>query len=120
MVHVGAPTAASAPEGSPAIAVAALIDTGATESCIDEALALQLGLPLVDKINIGGVAGASLHNVFLAVVSIPSANLVQSGRFAGVHLAAGGQIHRVLLGRTFLRNSILVYDGRTGRVTLGC
>jgi hypothetical protein len=36
----------------------------------------------------------------------------------GVDLAAGGQIHRALIGRTFLRRFTMVYEGETGTVTL--
>lgn len=79
-----------------------------------------LGLPLIDKILLGGVAGSKEHNVYLAVITVPETGLIQYGRFAGVHLAAGSQLHRVLLGRTFLKTSVLIYDGRTGRVTLAC
>jgi len=35
--------------------VRALVDTGASESCIDSMLAAQLNLPVVDRRGIGGV-----------------------------------------------------------------
>jgi hypothetical protein len=35
-----------------------------------------------------------------------------------VDLKAGGQIHSALIGRTFLKHFKMVYDGRTGTVTL--
>jgi hypothetical protein len=59
----------------------ALVDTGATDSSIDSALAMDLGLPVVDR-------------------------------------AAGGQRHFALLGRTFLRNFTMTYEGRAGVVTI--
>src|SRR5262245_47477459 len=37
----------------------ALVDTGATESCIDSGLAMRLNLPIVDRRKISGVHGAS-------------------------------------------------------------
>ncbi len=40
------------------------------------------------------------------------------GLFAGVHLVAGGQSHKALIGRTFLRSFTMIYNGRTGAVTL--
>jgi hypothetical protein len=97
----------------------ALIDTGATQSCIDESLAVDLHLPLVDKVMIGGSAGAKEHNVYLAVISAPALGRYQYGKFAGVDLAGGGQLHRVLLGRTFLAGILLVYDGMRAQVTIG-
>lgn len=52
--------------------VPALVDTGATESCIDSRLAERLGLPVIDTMEMSGVGGAKSHNVYLASVAIPS------------------------------------------------
>ena len=76
----------------------ALVDTGALESCIDSMLAGALGLPVADRRPVSGVHGADEVNM---------------------HLAAGGQPHRALMGRTFLMNFAMTYDGRTGAVALG-
>jgi hypothetical protein len=43
---------------------------------------------------------------------------VTYGRFLGVNLLAGGQQHRALIGRSFLVDKILIYDGRTGQVQI--
>lgn len=96
----------------------ALVDTGAMESCIDSLLAAQLGLPIVDRRKVSGVHGSQEVNVHLAQVHVPSLKVTIYGAFAGVHLAAGGQAHNALIGRTFLRNFTMVYEGRTGTVTL--
>ncbi len=96
----------------------ALIDTGASESCIDENLAIKLQLPVVDVNSMAGVGGAQDHNVYAAEVNITALGFKQFGRFTGVHLVAGGQTHQVLLGRTFLQDIIMVYDGRRGHVTI--
>lgn len=96
----------------------ALIDTGAGESCIDEDLATQLQLPLVDQIQTAGVHGQSKLNVYLGYIRVPSLGFVEYGRFTGARLSAGGQPHRALLGRTMLQQMILVYDGRDGSVRL--
>jgi hypothetical protein len=96
----------------------ALLDTGATECCIDSVLAAQLNLPVVDTRTLAGVGGAILVNVYLAQVHIPPLSLTIYGMFSGVHLAVGGQVHRVLMGRTFLRHCRLDYEGRIGRVVI--
>jgi hypothetical protein len=44
----------------------ALVDTGATESCIDNDLANKLGLPVVDRRHIGGVSGLKEVNMYMA------------------------------------------------------
>lgn len=96
----------------------ALIDTGASESCIDIDLAVSLGLPQIDVILISGAGGPKPHPVYMCAIAIPVLGLTQYGRFAGVHLQAGGQAHKVLLGRTFLSGIIMIYDGIRGQVTL--
>lgn len=102
----------------PSQVVPALVDTGATESCIDNKLAEELGLPVIDEMDMSGVGGMRKHNVYLASVSIPDLEFLQYGRFAGVDLRDGGQEHQALLGRTFLQNVILIYDGLRAQVTL--
>ena len=96
----------------------ALVDTGATESCIDISLAQKLELPIVDKMIISGAGGANSHGVYMAQIHIPDLQFTQYGKFAGVDLAGGGQLHQALLGRTFLQNTIMIYDGIRGQVTL--
>ncbi|MBL7864480.1 MAG: hypothetical protein JNK10_06375 [Cyclobacteriaceae bacterium] len=98
--------------------VRALVDTGATESCIDDLLAVQLNLPVFDERPIGGVGGKHMVKMYLAQIRIPvlGSNIV--GAFAGVHLQAGGQTHKALIGRTFLQHLTMTYDGKSGKVTL--
>lgn len=96
----------------------ALVDTGATESCIDSDLASQLLLPIIDRRKISGVGGEHEVNMYLAQIHIPSLAFTVYGVFAGVNLAAGGQPHRALIGRTFLRGFTMIYTGTTGDVEL--
>lgn len=101
----------------PAKDVQALIDTGATDCCIDSDLAMQLQLPVIDQGVCNGISGPMPVNVHLAQIYAPDLSFTLVGRFAGVQLA-GGQRHSVLIGRTFLRHFALSYDGETGRVIL--
>ena len=98
--------------------VAALVDTGAGESCIDSILAAQLNLPIVDRRQMAGVHGAEKVNMHLAQIHVPSLNSMIYGTFAGVHLTAGGQLHQALIGRMFLQNVTMMYVGLTGTVTI--
>ena len=82
----------------------ALVDTGATESCIDSELAANLNLPIVNRHKLSGVGGVTDVNVHLAQIYIPELAWTIYGRFDGVHLAAGGQPYSALIGRTFLRH----------------
>src|SRR5262245_34519160 len=96
----------------------ALIDTGATESCIDSGLAMRLNLPIIDRRSVSGVHGAGAVNVHLAHVHIPSLVFTLYGPFCAVDLVAGGQAHHALIGRTFLQGFTMIYEGRTGNVIL--
>lgn len=98
--------------------VQALVDSGATECCIDSLLAVQLNLPLVNRRQISGVHGQKETNVYLAQVRVPSLGITMNGAFCGVDLKAGGQIHSALIGRTFLRHFKMIYEGKTGTVTI--
>lgn len=98
--------------------IEALVYTGAGECCIDSMLATQLNLPIVDRRFMSGIHGKEQVNIHLAQVHVPALNFTMYGAFAGVHLAAGGQQHRALIGRTFLQFYTMVYEGRTGTVTL--
>lgn len=122
MVDIGFDAAYVPQKGGKPVAgltnVTALVDTGATASCIDSLLASQLNLPIVDKQITAGVHGALEVNMHLAQIHIPSLGFTIYGQFAGVHLQAGGQPHRALLGRTFLRAFKFVYEGHTGTVTI--
>ncbi len=95
-----------------------LIDTGANLSCIDASLAADLQLPIVDRQPFAGIHGAHECNMHVAQIHIPAFQWVITGRFAGVHLQAGGQPHRALIGRMFLEKIKMVYDGQTGSVIL--
>jgi predicted aspartyl protease len=98
--------------------VDALVDTGASESCIDNLLASSLNLPIVDRRAISGVGGRTITNMYLAQIHIPSLKFTIYGAFAGVDLRAGGQPHNALIGRTFLQIFTMIYEGKTGNVTL--
>lgn len=94
----------------------ALIDTGATESCIDSRIAVILALPVVDRQVMSGAHGAHDVNIHLAQIYSPALDTTIYGKFAGVHLHAGGRPYSALIGRTFFQNWIIEYNGKTGSV----
>lgn len=96
----------------------ALVDTGALESCIDDALAIRLNLPIVSRRTVSGVGGTIDVNEYMAQIYVPELNFTILGPFVGVHLTAGGQRHYALIGRTFLHNFNMAYEGRTGSVII--
>jgi len=99
------------PSGIPTLPpdlIHALVDTGASESCIDSALAMTLNLPIVDRRMTSGAHGAKEVNVHLAHIHVPGLAFTIHGAFCAVDLAAGGQAHLALIGRTFLKNFTMV------------
>jgi predicted aspartyl protease len=109
---------AAAHAQAPSQLVEALIDTGAFDSCIDENLAQQLQLPLIDHQSGSGIGGTETFNVYLGHIRIIELGTIQYGRFMGVKLKAGNQPHQALIGRRLLQGMVLVYDGRDGSVRL--
>lgn len=102
----------------PAKNVKALIDTGAGDDCIDDELARRLNLPAHDEGVISGVGGRHRALIYTARLYIPALGKLLFQPFTGVKLEEGEQWHRVILGRSFLRQYRLSYDGVSGQVEL--
>jgi hypothetical protein len=100
--------------------IRALIDTGADLSYVDCDLATRLKLPIVDRARPRVLSGSGLYepDVYLAQIFIAPLLFVCAGEFPGVYLKRYGEPYEVQIGRTFLANCTLSYDGRSGRVTL--
>lgn len=93
----------------------ALIDTGASESCIDSELAALYNLPVIDRRPYHGINGLNYFNLHLCQIHIPELNFTMHGKFSGVHLSDGGiENYKALLGRDFLKNFKFEYDGYKG------
>ena len=113
-VGVGRDTADSA--GSPEHF--AIIDTGAQNNCIDHEFARTIGLIPFGYLRISGVGGYFDTETYTAHVYIPSLDHTVTGRLIGANLLSAGQPHGVILGREFLADFSMTYDGGTGSVTL--
>lgn len=94
----------------------ALIDTGASNTCIDEQAAKDLGLPVIDVANMQS-ASHEKHacNVYPVQIITPIVTL-NAPRALGAALASQGLL--VLIGRDVLQNCTLFYNGPTGQFTL--
>ncbi len=98
--------------------IPALVDTGASMSCIDDKFARELGLPLVDRQPMGALGGEYEASVYMAQAYVPVFGTTHYGRLIGVEMAKSGFSQSALLGRDFLRGHIMIYDGLRGQVTL--
>lgn len=99
----------------------ALVDTGATESCIDADFAQTLGLlsfEREDNASVVGISGPTQVDHYLAQIYVPELERTIYGLLAGVHLLSGNQPYYALIGRDFLQYFTLNYEGPTGNVSL--
>jgi len=64
------------------------------------------------------ISGQQDAIMYLAQIHISKLGHTIYGAFAGVHLTKGGQPHRALMGRLFLQNFTMIYDGKTGAVKI--
>ena len=112
------PEAVAGEPDIPSSHIPALIDTGASHSCVDSDLARDLSLPVANRKEIAGLHGAATSNVHLAQIYIPGLTLVVDGQFFGARLAAGRHPHLAIIGRDILRRLKMTYDGTTGAVVI--
>ena len=98
--------------------IKALIDTGAGGDCIDDDLARSLGLPITDEGEISGIGGRHSAYIYTARIYVPNLDRLLFQPFTGVKLQQGDQWHGVILGRSFLRQYRLIYNGADGSVSL--
>ena len=95
----------------------ALIDTGASLTCIDKTLAVQQNLPIRgEPFFLSGISGVNKVNRHLGQIYIPALDATIYGLFPAVDLST--HVHKALIGRAFLRSCQIFYDGKTGKVTM--
>ena len=96
----------------------ALIDTGAKRTSVDKGLAEDLGFTVQRMEPVATSAGRDLAPIYdTAKIFVPSLDLLLPLNLVGVKLRPDHNCD-VLLGRDILANYKMIYDGRTGRVTL--
>ena len=96
----------------------ALIDTGASDTFIDESLASDLRLPLIDRADVSTARGVERVNIYFGQIRVVAVGGIVIGKFAAVRLRSGGIDVDAVLGRTFLQNYVFLYDGTIGKATL--
>jgi predicted aspartyl protease len=95
-----------------------LIDSGASHTCIDDAAAVQLGLPVRDVVTVASAShAATRQNVYPAQIEIVGLPIAIAAKNAiGAPLAAQGLL--ALIGRDVLQHCTLFYNGPSGSITL--
>ena len=101
--------------------VRALIDTGAEHDGIDADFAKEFGFPARDQISgthtFHGIKNEAV-DVFAVQIQIPHFGGMYASKFVGGTLSNTDYPYKILLGRTFLKQHQLQYDGVTGIVQL--
>lgn len=107
----------------PVVTGLALIDSGASATCIDDAAAAGARLPAVDTARMSSASGSSEVGVYAGKIT-----LVQPGGQRGTgavinaHQALGVNIREqgiiALIGRDILSSCILIYNGVEAQYTL--
>jgi predicted aspartyl protease len=95
-----------------------LIDTGASHTCIDDAAALRLGLPVTNVVTVASAShAATRQNVYPAQIEIVGLPFpIAATNAIGAALAVQGFL--VLIGRDVLHHCTLFYNGPSGSITL--
>ena len=95
----------------------ALIDTGASHTCLDESTAKDVGLPVIDRATITSASHADNNvPVFSAKLAIIRFSDINLERVPGANLKPQGLI--ALIGRDVLSRAVLVYNGPDGSVSI--
>src|SRR6266446_2806673 len=99
----------------------ALIDTGATRSCVHRPIMSQLGVNPIGVVTTGTAAGPASHNLFPTHFTFPAGGIdLDFSAVAGVDLSGqiiNGQQLIALIGRDVLSRGIFVYNGPLGAFT---
>lgn len=87
----------------------AMIDTGASDTCIDYRIAHALKLRQIDQRTIGTVGGPIQVAVFLGILEIPQLGFKRLDRLFAPKIERIN--YSVLIGRSVLREFLFTYDG---------
>ncbi len=92
-------------------------DNAPSSTCIDDAIAQQLGLPVIDVVQMTSASHANTQqNVYPAKITLMNGINIDVPRAIGAALQAQNII--ALIGRDFLQHCTLFYNGLTGEITL--
>jgi predicted aspartyl protease len=102
----------------PPVSGLALIDTGASVTCVDDAAAQALRLPVIDVVTMTSASHvATQQNVYpLQIEAVGFPMTINAPRVMGAALQAQGLV--LLIGRDVLQHCLLVYNGLTGSFSL--
>ena len=95
----------------------ALFDTGASRTCVDEAVLQRLGLTPTGTTQISTPSDSRSANLYVCTIDFPAYNPLRRSNHEVIGVQLAGQRCIALIGRDFLSHMILIYDGPGARVT---
>jgi predicted aspartyl protease len=100
------------------VSVWALIDTGASQTCIDDTIAQRMGLPVIGKSKMASASeAASECNLYPVHIEFAGGQIALDVlQTPGAALSAHGLL--ILIGRDFLQHCTMFYNGMMGQITL--
>ena len=108
----------------PAIPVDALVDTGASCTCVDPAVLQKLGIPPSGQTSVltpstgNQAVSADQYDVSLVILATNQQPPLAHAAIPVVASELSGQGFQMLLGRDVLRGCLLTYDGISGLFSL--
>lgn len=100
----------------------ALIDTGATRTCVDHQVITQLGVNPVGTITSGTAGGTVNQSLFPAHVRFPQESIdLDFNACVGVNLTGQTALSQpiiALIGRDILQHLLFIYNGPAGMFTV--
>ncbi len=96
----------------------ALIDSGASSTCIDDDAAQKLNLPAIDVVTVASAShAATQQNVYPIQIEVAGLPItISAPKAIGAPLAAQGLL--LLIGRDVLQHCTLFYNGPSGNFSL--
>jgi len=107
---------------------AALLDTGASVTGIDEDLLKKLNYPPIGTANLSSPSGSSQTLVYVVMLVIPSRSAhnfptniprIRIDNVRAVSVKLTNKPYKILLGRDIISKMVMIYNGPQAVITLG-
>lgn len=99
----------------------ALIDTGATQTCVDIGKARQAKMSVTGTGTLTSASGNTKVPLFGAMIDMKGIGKMTMSRCLGVNLSSFGNLKLIaLVGRDVLQSGVLVYNGTNGTASFSC
>ena len=95
----------------------AVFDTGASVTCVDESILTGLGVSPTGSIDMSTPAGITKANTYACALHFPARPMPNADPIFVVGTQLQQMGYAVLIGRDFLSNMVLIYDGPGARIT---